>query len=393
MLLIQSIIVYTGLLFIMYCCANLYSSSGQKWYWAAIPIIAFSFIFGTRYVEGRDYFNYVNLYEIDFIDTSFSDIFTTNYEIGFSFITILFLSLGIPTYIWMTVFSFLQIFLIHKTFKDEDNILQYVYLTLILTGTAIITFTNIIRQEIALCFFLYAMKYLTNKNLRMYFIFWLLAFSFHKSAIIILPLGFIWYFKDTLFTRPKLQLVSIIVCFLTIFIPNYFEQILNFAKPVIALLSYDNYEEFAIDAVYQRGEIGPSLLIGLIVNCIIVGHSNRIKSYFDSKLFNMIYDLYIIGICCLYLFHGNMMLARITQYFHGCAFIIYAYSLMYFKNLPRTSPAHSICTLLLTLSLLSNYFGLFYKSTQYTSLYVSVFQEDLYYLKDKERDALDLLQQ
>ena len=386
MLLTQSIIVYTLLLFIMYWGANHAQTSTHPKLMRAIPIIAFTLVFGLRYGVGVDYYAYVDIYEYDFIGANKLDIADLRYEPGFNLVAYICAQMQFPTYIFLCCLSFSQIFIIDQTFKDEDNILKYIYLTLMMSGVAIVDFTNGIRQEIAFCFFLFSLKYIVQKKWFTYLLIVLLAISFHKSAIILLPLGIIFYYKrDGLFKHPIIQCSIVLLCFISIFTSTSITQILlEKLSPFVMLLGYDKYIGTTNDMVTSRA-IGASAILGFITNIVIIVNSTKIKRYFDSPLFNVIYDLYIIGICCNYLFLGNLVFLRITQYFTTCSFICYAYALKYLIFHRKEIIVNRIYLWVIGFTLLSNYAGTLYKGVERTSSYVNVFQKDLYNLKDHER--------
>lgn len=57
---------------------------------------------------------------------------------------------------------------------------------------------NIMRQSMAIAIFLYAIKYIFKKDFVKYILHILLAFLFHKTALIFVPLYFVYYFKFNL---------------------------------------------------------------------------------------------------------------------------------------------------------------------------------------------------
>ena len=59
------------------------------------------------------------------------------------------------------------------------------YLTLIFSGIAIQSFCNVMRQDVAFCIFLCAIKYAKERRIIHYILLCALAFCFHKSAIIL----------------------------------------------------------------------------------------------------------------------------------------------------------------------------------------------------------------
>lgn len=380
MLQIQSILVYTLLAILMFAFSK--KAIGGSRYYHIIPILLFILVFGFRYSVGVDWENYREIYEVELSDMSFPEMLETRYEIGFLIIVYVCHMLQLPTYMLFVCTAALQIILLYIAFKDELEILPYVYLTLIFSGIAIQSFCNVMRQDIAFCIFLIAIKYAIEHRIIPYILFCLLAFCFHKSAVVLLPMYFLWIRRGSIFNRPLVQIMIFACCLMASFI-NPIQTLLEYVENLITLVGYEDYTDHVMD-MQTNAIFGPLRIALILAHIAIIAFSKRLKEYYKNPLFNCFYDLYFIGICCYFFFLGNMLFSRITLYFTNFTFIMFGYVLHYFIKAPKTY-SHVFGLLFVSLSLFTSYASLILNCTNSTDAYVSYFQEDLHNLKDTQR--------
>lgn len=384
MIRLQSLLVYTLLAIIMYIFAKK-SFLTQKASYQMIPIIAFILVFGLRYSVGIDWENYRAIYEEELYGMSFLEMLKTRYEVGFLSIVYLCHIFQLPTYMLFVCLAAIQIIFLYLALKEDHSVLPYVYLAFIFSGIAIFGFCNVIRQDIAFCIFLYALKFVRDRKFIHYLLFCALAFCFHKSAIILLPFYFIWYRKSAIFNRPITQ-ISIFIASIIISFSNPLQHIFKYLETIIVLVGFEKYTDIVEDLT-TNSIIGPTRITLILAYLIIFYNSQNIKQFFNSKLFNQFYDLFFIGTCCYFMFLGNMMFGRITLYFTNFSFIIYGYALCYYYQQPKTR-AILIGIIATYLSLFTSYSSLILKCTQNTDGYVSYFQKDLHRQKDIQRATM-----
>jgi hypothetical protein len=350
-----------------------------------IPILLFILVFGLRYSVGIDWENYRNIYEEELRGMSLRELLETRYEIGFIAIVYFCQQLQMPVYMLFVCFSAIQIFFLYKAFKDDKDVLPYVYLTFIFTGIAVQSFCNVIRQDIAFCIFLWAIKYVKEHRLIPYVLLCGLAICFHKSAIILLPIYFVWIRRDAIFNRPLIQIL-IFACFIMASFLHPVQTLLEYVNNLIILVGYEDYTEHVMD-LKTSSVFGPIRIALILAHIAIIFVSKRLKDYYNNPLFNRVYDLYFIGICCYFLFLGNMMFGRITLYFTNFTFIMFAYALYFFVKSPKTY-ANVIGLMFVSLSLFVSYASLIHHCTKSTDAYVSYFQKELHSIKDMQRATM-----
>ncbi|MBQ8386444.1 MAG: EpsG family protein [Paludibacteraceae bacterium] len=381
---LQTILVYTLLAIIMYIFAQK-ASLTQRASYHIVPIIAFILVFGLRYSVGIDWENYRAIYEEELYGLSFSEMLETRYEVGFLFIIYLCHLFQLPTYMLFVCIAAIQIIFLYLALKEEHGILPYVYLAFILSGIAIQGFCNVMRQDIAFCIFLYALKYVKKDKIIKYFLLCALALCFHKSAVILFPICFLWVRKNSFFSNQSIQCILFLAC---VFLPflNPVEYILNISNDLIVAVGYEDYIESTLDLT-TNNKIGLTRIIMIIAHLTIILNSKNIKAFYDNNMVNKIYDLYFIGICCYFLFLGNMMFGRITLYFTNIAFIMNGYALHYLIQQSKTVKHLAILSII-SLTLLTSYASMLYNCTKNTDAYVSYFQEELHVIKDNQRSNM-----
>jgi hypothetical protein len=364
--------------------AQFITKASHLWGW--MPIFLFTLVFGLRYGVGIDYNSYLEIYEYS-EGYSFSELLENErFEPGFLLLVYICHTLNAPVYVFFSIFAFLQILLIYLTFKNEDNILIYIYLTLICTGVCMLSFMNIMRQMVAFGIFLFSLKYICDNKLLKYWICCLLAIAFHKSAIILFPLYFIWIRKKGILNIPLVEIVIMFLSLCSVYLASW-QGLLHRFDNLTVLLGYEGYIDQADNMIEGGGRgLGFYDIFEFLVYSIIVLNSVKMKEYFQSKLFNIIYDLFFVGVCLGYLFSGSMLLDRIIVYFTHTQFIIIAYSLSYLYKTKKQTIAQFINYCILVLFIFMQYGRFTYYCEQNTGAYVSYFQTDLHTLKDNLRE-------
>lgn len=385
MLHLQTLLVYSllGLLMFFFARKAENATNWLKTIYNILPILLYTIVIGLRYSVGVDWENYRETYE-SIHNFTFSEMLELRFEIGFTCMLFLCDFFNAPVYTLFTIIAFFQILLLHNAYKDEKN-MPYIYLAFILSGIAIQGFCNLLRQDIAFCIFLIALKSSTKHKFLHYIFICAIAVCFHKSALILLPLYFLWVRRSCFFSNIFIQYGLLLICILSSFLePVKFFSL--YITDILTFIEYDNYVD-VLNELKTNNIWGVTRYFILAANIVIITISNNMKRFYESELLNKSYDLYFIGICCYFLFMGNMMFGRITLYFTNFLFIIYGYALYYFikqvyslQNIIR----QGIVSAMLVISFAS----LIYNCTRNTDAYVSYFQEELHPIKDNLRSNM-----
>lgn len=181
-------------------------------FWQNISCIAFCMIFillsSFRNLSvGYDTISYYGYY-LDKLNCPQLDNFEPLFELIYNFV--IFFKQPFSCFLFIcsliTILSFLNFY---KTYSVSPLLSLFLFVSLGFWGN---TF-NAVRQYLALSVFLFSIKYIINGNIFKYFICFIIAFNFHYSAIIMIPLYFIRLFKLSW----KSILVCTILSFLCVF--------------------------------------------------------------------------------------------------------------------------------------------------------------------------------
>lgn len=178
-------------------------------------------------------------------------------------------------------------------------------LFLYITGGTYFSSLNVIRQYLAIAIILFGFKYLLTQDLKRFTPFVLIAFLFHKSAVI----AFIFYFLINSSLINKHKLISF---FFIIFIFLNFNSLLN----LLSNSGYGNYVESFSTEGYGVGIIRIAFWSLLYLVILLFQKSNDINSIKD-KFLNCIY----ISFSILILSAKYVYVARL-DYFDCCSLVV-----------------------------------------------------------------------
>lgn len=276
----------------------------KKIVFLAITGLFMLFIFVSRYGIGFDYFNYYILLNQCKV-LSFFDLLTYKgpIEPGFgvllkliSFITddivIMYLILGAIIFLTLMIY-------IYK-YSPEPWVSVYLFVTFgFMFGVM-----NLLRQYFVAIIFLFAIKYIQNKNFWMFLLVALISASIHKSALIILPIYFIarldinW---KTLTFFASLTLLAYIFC----------DYAINFITQYI----YTDYNlETGELKDFMRGMPWNFVLIPFIYCLTAVMMKNRLLKRDPDNIVLINFSIYTLMLWILMTRH--LLLERVSNYFY-----------------------------------------------------------------------------
>ena len=342
-MILQSLLVYSLMLFVMTLCGaiashnsyNYVSYSGEikkSSFWRIeiiIPIILFSVIFGLRYDVGTDHLQYLNYY----INGTPSKI-----EFLFKQITLICSNLSLHYCVYFGILSFIQIFFFYYAFKDEKYLYPFLAFFLFTNGEWFF-WVNGIRQAIAMCIWIYSIKFIDQKKIIWYLFWGLAAFLFHRSAIIL----FIFYpllknGKD-IFKSIPLQLFLFLSTFIIrqIFV-SISDSFSEAADIYVYMLGKDLYEDdYNIDTL-KESYVEPTgtglvFMFKVALTTVIILYSKKMKEFYDSKRFLILYFFFFIGVITTFIFPaGFISFTRPFRYFYIFQSIILSYMLYFLSK-------------------------------------------------------------
>lgn len=295
-----------------------------------IPILVFCIFAAIRWGVGVDCNSYMSSY-YDFDEFKIRE----KEEYGYLFLVNFFHILGASHIPLFFSLALLQIGFIYYSFKDKPEILLFFPLMLFLSGDYWM-WMNGMRQVIAFCIFVYVTYLLSKREYIWAAAYLLFASLFHHSVLFLIPVCVLFAVPKIYITNRYLQLGIVFGCYLLMgsaingLLGSYIERNLTLE---------DNYIEdqlHLIDTVFDKTFGFRSYLL-LLANCIAIYFSPKLQQYFNSPHFNILYNLYFIGVCLGLLFYGNHGLERISLYFTCAVPIILSCAAYYFYKHSRLS--------------------------------------------------------
>lgn len=341
-----------------------------------LPILFFAIIMGMRYDVGYDYISYLDNYLYKNYTGKGEVLFNLFSDIGWYF--------NLHYTVYFTAIAFVQILFFFLAFKDERYLFPFLIFFLFTSGNYLFLM-NVIRQALALCIWLYALKFIDLKKPYIYFFICVLLFMIHRSSVIL----FIFYpllrNGTDYFKSIKLQLVLFFSAFI---IRDVFSNLIMRIEPLINFYTsmlgdglYDSYNmENLIDRVTDgSGGSGIAMYFKIGLHFLIILYSARLKKYFNSKRFIIIYFFFFLGLLTTYIFpEGAISLTRPFRYFYIFQPIMYAYFLFYLYKNKNTETNYilfyGIIVVFLLIFVLSQYMA----TEDSHSLYQFYFQKQLY---------------
>ena len=370
---LQSILVYFTLLTIMIFFGVIASKKGkpildknqtitvERSFWVPeiiIPIVLFAVIFGMRFDVGVDYLNYMEKYLNRDYAGKKEPFFMLFSDIGWFF--------NLHYTIYFGILAFIQVFFFFLAFKDERFLYPFL-IFFILTNGDVLSWMNIIRQAIAMCIWIFSLRYIDRRRIIPYIICIIVTFLFHRSSIIL----FIFYpilrkGKDYLKNTP-FQLILLIAAFVVRgAFSNIFlrlESVVNFYALFAGDGFYESYSaDQILDSFSESKGTGLAFIFKIIINTVIILYSKKLKEFYNTKKFNMVYFLFFIGVLTTYLFPAGLIaLTRPFRYFYIFQSIIYAYFAYYLYRNRQTK-----VNFIYLIGLLVSFLGIFILS-QYSA--------------------------
>lgn len=365
---IQSILVYSLLLGIMmfffYLASykkqtiNFYNNTNHtisfKSYQILIPLFLFSIVFGMRYDVGVDHLAYLEAY-IWNLDVSKN-------EFLFQLITNLSNNLNLHYVLYFSILAFIQVYFFYLAFKKE--IYLFPLLTLfIFTNGDIMFWMNGIRQALAMCIWIYSLNFIVDRKLRKYMLLGMIAFLFHRSAIILFVFYPILVNGRDYFKSIPLQLILLASAFAIKEV--FFDIIMYFSAAIdfyISLLGADMYErsyniDNLLESFKESSGTGLAYIFRIVINVVIILYSLKLKKYYNSRWFNIIYFFFFIGLLTSYMFPiGAISFTRPFRYFYIFQSIMLAYFVYYLYKIK------SLNNIILMIITIVSFLGIFYLS-------------------------------
>lgn len=336
---VESFLVYSILTIFMVCCGIYtaqtapryvgYSGIYKNQSFFSIPsvllFLSFAFVFGCRWDVGVDYPHYLYAYLHGGGE---------RHELLFHWVQLFFVNIGFHYAFFFGFWAFLDIVGLFYCVKKNKFLFPLLALMLMLTSSYL-SMMNTIRQHAAIVVFLISLRYLDEKKLLKYCCGILIAFLLHKSAILLIALYPLFIIRKDWFKNIKLQLLLYCICLILQF---YFSTVIEWIEAPFEWLSdsldYERYDmDMLLDDRWSRDKFGRNTGLGVYANILrvipVILYSGKMKSYYKSSYFEILYSLWFIGVLLSLLFGSSIILNRIVMYFTHFSPIIYSFFLYY----------------------------------------------------------------
>lgn len=369
---LQSFIVY-GILTLSMLYLSYIGRAKSQWKYMVYAIALYALVFGVRYGVGVDFFNYMHNY-LAYTTTSGGWSISQAFEPGFAFINKALSAFHAHYTVFFGVIAFLQVYFSFLAFKRESRLYPYLIFTFMVLAQWL-TYSNGLRQIMAVSFWIWAIKFLAERKPWHYYIAVALAFSMHSSAIMLVIFYPLYHWKDCWIKNIKVQFVLLAIS-LVLMKVDIIQNLMQNIDTVIQMTRYDDYlQQEKATQIHSVAQIGVGFAVTLLTIILIILFSNKTRAFVKSRYFDVAYDLFIIGVCLKYIFINSMMFSRINYYFINLLFIIAAYTLHYAHH--NNKPLFYTILGLITLTFLF----VILNGDENTATYVFFWQKDLYYTK------------
>lgn len=336
----QSIVLYSLLILTLVSFGKLYALqntifsvtenrlnvSGSGFKYLVVIMLSFSIMMGLRYDVGTDYLAYQEGYIYNF-DVGKG-------EVIFNWIRELFNRLNLHYSIYFGFLAFLNISFFVLAFKRDAFILPLLLFFLIVNGDWLF-WMNGIRQAIAMCIWIYALNFIERKKIWYYLFYCIVAIGFHKSAIILLPLYPLLKNGKDYFNNINWQLILLVGAFIVQYSFGSFliqiEPLIEFYQSKLSGGVY-NYtmDRFTEEASTEVGGSGVAYYFRILLCIVIIVYSKKLKQFYKSKWFNIIYFLFFLGLLIQNIFPlGSIVITRPFRFFFIFKGIMFAYFVFY----------------------------------------------------------------
>lgn len=277
-----------------------------------IPIFVFCFFAAIRYKVGVDCESYKEIfYDLGQFGISLR---APNIESGFILISNFIYSITGTHYFFLFVLAFLQIVFLYYAQRKITYSLKYFGVALMLTGTYG-ALMNGIRQYITACILVAVIPLvLKKKNWIWFIVVVLLATTIHRSAYILILIGILSF---VLLKRGilniNIQFAIVAICYLLMDKISF-----PFLNIISSYGGHAGYDAEAIEGYTgletMTKNFGFSSWLILLTQLITIKFSRQMQILNSSKSFNIIYNLFFIGVCISLLFYNNFTIGRLNYY-------------------------------------------------------------------------------
>ncbi len=251
----------------------------------------------------------------------------SNYsDVGFQCFTLLLAKLKVPIFYYFLIISMFQIYVFYKFAEKYSSNLSLSMIIYTLTFYFQHNF-NIIRQGIAVTFTIIALHLILSNKKWKSVVFFILAFLFHKSAIVFL---IVYLINDKEISNKVFYKIGIIF---TLFFSIFFSNIINKAIVFITQLRFfgDKYGNYTAGSFFIDHRLTYLYVLSLIFLGIVAYLSVNSSSLMSIEQ-RYIFKIFYFGVIFSLFVSLSVILRRLGNYFIIYQAIIIPFIPMIFKE-------------------------------------------------------------
>ena len=345
-----SLLVYGFLVFLLFFGSSIASITKQStihYRGLLFTFVIISIFLGGRYNVGTDWVNYKDYYD----DIAVNGITWGNIEPLYLLLNRIVSITGFSSSFFFFCISIIHLSIVYFVFKDDKRVFALGMLVYFLCCLPISL--NIVRQSLAICIFLYAMRYIGNSPIK-YILFVTIAGLFHYSSFVLLCAYVLNYNCFSFIDNRK---ISIILYMLSILGGAVLlGPILNLVP--IDLLGYKYSNNLNNADLEMTVNSGIGMIVNHLLNVFILWYLPNLRSFFVDKnnYLLVVSRAYISGIILANIFGVSVFLSRLPLPLVMLKVILVPYVYYYLthsKSQYRTMVAYGIILLYILLFVVS----------------------------------------
>lgn len=313
-----SYVVYT-LLVLVVCSATFYvwKNCNVRYSVLLIPSFCYAFLVGMRYDVGADWFSYHDYYIYVLaggdLDLEFAYVFLNK--------TVAFFGLNYQAF--FIVVALLEILLLYKFLERRRRICFFGVLLYFLIGP-FFSSLNLVRQSLAFFVFLYALRYIESRDWKRYAVMMILAFGFHTSSLVLVPLYFVNRIDDS-FLNKRILLLGLFAL-TVLFGSTLMERLGNLFFEMVDAWQYQRYASGFLENSFSFG-LG---FIGIkLIDLIMICYAAKLNRVFKNEGFTVIWWIYYIGVLIFNMGMANQLTIRMSYCMTSLRFVLLSYLCCY----------------------------------------------------------------
>ncbi len=279
---------------------------------------------GTRTETGNDWGNYLYFFEhLDIGENFYSLSLISKFEPGYTFLNLVVKYIGGSLNEVFLFASFITIGIISISIRKYTQF-WFIPILLYLRYSYLQTNMMFVRQGIAVAIFVYALQFIQKREKWKYFSLILIASLFHISALMLLPLYYLYGFKFN--TRKYIILLIVSIISVQLNLINLIVHLIPFEFIKGPVLGYLQSEVWNRPSAVSFSTIERLFIV--ILGLIYFNKLNAIHKYFA-----LFYNVYFLGVLLYFVFFNSYVFAeRFSIYFNVLAMFLLVYYFELFKD-------------------------------------------------------------